>query len=108
MLVEFRTVRGNLKENSKKEKDSIMGMPVEFDGEHDYITTIVIELNNIVGFNGGKTYFNGKELDCVYISDKDGNDWPNLLITYDFFKELYELNHEVVIKKWEEILINKQ
>lgn len=90
MLVEFESVRSDLKESYDRDlkRDLTGEASVPFECEEDYIEKITIEMNQVIEFNGGRVYLNGKRMNCTYVVTEDGIS-PNLLIPYEEFKRIY-------------------
>jgi len=103
MIVEFDTVRGSLKESFDNDAANDLGVSTSFDKSFDYISKIALNLDLIIGFVGGKIYYNGQELDCVYAEEKD-NHTVGLLIKYEDFKKLYERQNNITIQRWEKLI----
>lgn len=107
MLIEFKTVRASSKESFEKEQLSEMGGALgnkEFFNTEDYITSIFVEMNDVVDFTVGRTYHNNQLYECVYIRFTDENISPNVLIKGEDFKRILESIRGCKIKTASEIL----
>jgi hypothetical protein len=106
MIVEFKTVRASSKEQFEKEQVSEMGGKnfKEFFNTEDYITSLFIEIDNVVDFTVGRTYYNDKMYECIYIRFKDESISPNVLIKGKDFKRILENIRGCKIKTASEIL----
>lgn len=106
MIVEFKTVRGSSKESFEKEQASEIGgtSSKEFFNTEDYITSIFVEMDDIVDFTVGRTYYNDTMYECVYIRFTDENISPNVLVKGEDFKRILESIRGCKIKTASEIL----
>lgn len=100
-IVQFLTVRGNLQESYERDKLVDMGHTPEFACTQDYMTPIVIDMDNVIDYCLGKTYLNGQELDCVY-PNIFGQTSPPLLCSPEVFKKIYEESRNIKIKSFEQ------
>ena len=91
MIIEFQTVRASSKEAFEKEKYSELGTAnTEFYNTEDYITSIFLEMNDVVDFTVGRTYFNSQILECIYVRLVEENISPNILVKGEDFKRILE------------------
>jgi hypothetical protein len=105
MIVEFKTVRGSSKEVFEKEQTSELGIAnKEFFNTEDYITSIFIEMDDVVDFTVGRTYYNSEMYECVYIRFADESIGPNVLVKGEDFKRILENIRGCKIKTASEIL----
>ena len=106
MIVEFKTVRASSKEQFEKEQLSEMGgmNNKEFFNTEDYITSLFVEMDDVVDFTVGRIYYNDKMCECVYIRFTDENISPNVLIKGEDFKRILENIRGCKIKTASEIL----
>ena len=106
MIVEFKTVRASSKEQFEKEQLSEMsGMNnKEFFNTEDYITSLFVEMDDVVDFTVGRTYHNDKMYECVYIRFADESIGPNVLVKGEDFKRILENIRGCKIKTASEIL----
>lgn len=100
-IVEFMTIRGNLEESYERNRLMEMGQTPEFACKHDYMTTIVIDMDNVIDYSVGKTYLNGQELEAVY-PNMYGMESPPLLCSPEVFKKIYEESRNLKIKSFTE------
>lgn len=103
MIVEFKTVRSNIKELFDKERNVELGGQPEFHNHFDYTASFFLELDEVIDFVEGKVYINGKSHTCVYARLND-EETPNLLILPEAFKSLLEYTRNIKINTAEEIL----
>lgn len=107
MIVEFKTVRASSKEAFEKENLSEMGTAFtnkEFFNKEDYITSIFIEMDDVVDFTVGRTYHNSQIHECIYIRFTEEDVSPNVLIKGEDFKRILESVRGCKIKTASEIL----
>jgi len=106
MIVEFKTVRASSKEQFEKEQISEIGgmNSKEFFNTEDYITSIFVEMDDVVDFTVGRTYYNDKMYECVYIRFTDESIGPNVLVKGEDFKRILESIRGCKIKTASEIL----
>ena len=106
MIVEFKTVRASSKEEFEKEQLSEMGgmNNKEFFNTEDYITSLFVEMDDVVDFTVGRTYHNTQLYECVYIRFTDENIGPNVLVKGEDFKRILENIRGCKIKTASEIL----
>ena len=106
MLIEFKTVRASSKEQFEKEQLSEMGSMnnKEFFNTEDYITSLFVEMDDVVDFTVGRTYYNDKMYECVYIRFADESIGPNVLVKGEDFKRILENIRGCKIKTASEIL----
>ena len=105
MLVEFEcVVIDSLESFERIQMENISGEnSVPFYRERDYKSTVVVDLNTIVGWNVGGVWYNTKKLNCIYAYDSEGIFTENLLIEADEFKKIYELTTGKKVFNWREI-----
>lgn len=91
-MVEFDTVHSSHMEARERDLQAELhgNASVPFHHEDDYLSTIVIEMDNVVDFRAGKVWMNNDELDCVYARvSQDYEEWTqNLLISMEDFKKV--------------------
>ena len=106
MIVEFKTVRASSKEEFEKEQLSEMGgmNNKEFFNTEDYITSLFVEMDDVVDFTVGRTYHNTQLYECVYIRFTDESIGPNVLVKGEDFKRILENIRGYKIKTASEIL----
>lgn len=105
MIIEFKTVRASAKEAFEKNKLSETGMVnQEYYNEEDYITSIFIEIDDVVDFTVGKVYHNSEVHECVYIRFVEENVSTNVLINGEDFKRILESVRGCKIKTASQIL----
>ena len=107
MIIEFKTVRASSKEEFEKEKLSEMGTSFinkEYFNKEDYITSIFIEIDDVVDFTVGRTYHNSQVHECVYIRFNEQDISSNILIKGEDFKRILESVRGCKIKTASEIL----
>ncbi len=105
MIVEFDTVRCCAKELYDREiaKEVSGEASVPFYREHDYKTKMTVELDRIVDFTAGRVFMNDQCFECVYAYDSENEMSPNLLISYEDFKKMYETYKSIKILRHEQI-----
>lgn len=96
MVIEFLHVRSELKESYDREMLEEMGQTLPFENQDDYVTTMSMNIKDVVLFCAGHIYYNDQRLDCVYVVTKDTSNIA-LLCKYKDFKLLYELVHKIEI-----------
>lgn len=102
MLIEFKSVRSSMEEQWQKE--NVLEEP-GFHNTKDYIAKIVIEMDDVVDFTGGRVYYNSNIKECVYPRFKDEFQTPtNLLVTADEFKRILEKTRNIRIQSAAELL----
>lgn len=102
MLIEFKTVRCSSEE--QWEKENVLEEP-GFHNTKDYITTMTVEMEDVVDYTGGRTYYNGKTIECVYPRFRDEFQGSvNLLVTADEFKRILEKTRNIRIQSAAELL----
>lgn len=107
MIVEFKTVRASSLEQYEKSKDmELQGKDIhlEFFNTQDYITSIFVEMDDIIDFTVGKAYCNSEVFECIYIRFTEENISPNILIKGEEFKRILEHTRNMKIKTSDEIL----
>lgn len=99
MIVEFETVRCCLKEAHDRDLEVELNgeASVSFYRNDDYKTFMTVELSNVVDFTAGRVFMNQTCYECVYVYDKEGNQSPNLLISYVDFKKMFETYKSIKI-----------
>jgi len=60
-------------------------------------------MNNIVDFSGGRVYINNQVKQCIYAITKKGDMTPNILISYEDFKKVFEIAKGIKILRHEEL-----
>ena len=106
MIVEFKTIRSSSEEAFEREKNKEMygENTLSFYKEKDYQSSIYLELDTVVDFIVGKTFFNSQVLECVY-ARLDNDEWTdNLIISGIEFKKILEYTRNCSIKSYKEIL----
>lgn len=104
MILEFKTVRSNLKELFEKEKLVEMGNQPVFENQEDYITSTFLEMDDVVDFAVGNVWFNGNTIECVYARLITDENTSNLIIDRRDFKKIIEYTKNCKIKTADEIL----
>lgn len=104
MIIEFKTVRANVKEIFEKERTEELGGTKEFYNTEDYTTSIFIEMDDVLDFTCGRIYKNQERLDCIFIRMSDSEMSPNVIIKGEDFKRILESVRNCKIKTAEEIL----
>lgn len=99
MVVQFFTVRGDVKESFDKEMMEGMGSKPDFENVDDYITEAVIDMEDVMDFVSGRIYCNGDRYDCIYPTFHSGRRTIALLCSYQQFKEIFEMSNEKKIVK---------
>lgn len=109
MVVEFKTVRQNAQEVFEREQTiELHGIhSIEFGNQKDYITSIFVEMDDVIDFTGGRAYHNQEFKECVYLRLNDDQHTPNILMSIEEFKKIFEETRNCKIKTAEEILNNK-
>lgn len=94
MLVEFKHVRSSSKEMHEKSiKEELHGaMSVPFCNEEDYVENIVVDIDEIQDFAAGRIWLNDTIVNCVYYMRNDEWSPYNLVINYEDFKTIMQMN----------------
>lgn len=102
MLYEFELVAYSSKELHEKDiQAEVQGITsVEFFNQEDWISKYTLDLSRVISFRQTKVYLNEAILDAVVAElDEGGIFTPALIIPYNLFKDLFEKENGVVIKK---------
>jgi len=91
-LIEFDFSKECEKEMHEKAlKEELHGaMSVNFENEEDYITKLIIDIDDVISFVGGKVWYNDMEINGTYVKFTDRSWSGALLISVENFKQIFE------------------
>lgn len=105
MLVEFTTLRSDLKESYNREVQANLTGQVPFEREEDYLSVLTLNMKDVKDFVKGKAYYNGQVKEAVYARADDHFYSDAILIDYELFKAIWEKANGEKVYKPEDVLI---
>jgi len=108
MIVELLTVRGSIEESYEKEQEYANAEKIgttepDFRNKDDYVTHIIVDMDTVIDYSVGKVWLNDREMICIYPRTSADDQLPNLLVSKEVFKKIYEEAKGVTIEntsKW--------
>lgn len=92
MYIKFNSVREDIEEFFNKSKQAEMdgSLSTSIYNEHDYITSIVIDMSLVIDYVQSKVLWNEESLNCIVPIYKGGRYGENLLINEPDFTKIFE------------------